>query len=117
LSPLDNLSQRACNKLNQLFRHLKTEALRATFNSRRLKNPSDEKLLSEGFFNPWGHEFSEFYSEFDSVNHTTRTSRNSKKNQKRTQSREDAKNPQSFLCGTFAALRLCVKIFVFFALN
>jgi len=43
------------------------------------------------------------------------TSRNQKENQKRTQRREDAKNPQSFLCGAFAALRLCVKVFAFFA--
>jgi len=41
--------------------------------------------------------------------------------QKKTKSARKAAKTQrtrkAFLCGTFAALRLCVKIFAFFALN
>jgi len=49
------------------------------------------------------------------ISNTKWTSHNPKANQKRTQRREGAKNSQSkaFLCGSFAALRLCVKVFAF----
>jgi len=59
-------------------------------------------------------KLSEFCSEFVRLMATSRTSRN----QKEKASRKDAKTQRTrkaFLCGTFAALRLCVKVFAFFA--